>query len=123
PLRSINTGRRAVNFSSAIACWNFAFPALTLASNAAASNRLPGTANSAINASSKFRRLSICASLPVLLNVAVPQLVMAIAVTQKNALRIMKFFAVFGFIGRGSLGVDLAPTRFRVSRHEGPRAL
>jgi hypothetical protein len=54
---------------------------------------LPGTANSSMNASSKFRRLSICASLPVLLKVAVPQLVMAIAAAQRSTFQAMKFFA------------------------------
>ena len=44
----------------------------------------PGTANSSIKASSKLRRLSIVASLPVLVNVAVPQLVMKITAAQRK---------------------------------------
>ena len=44
----------------------FALPSFTFAVNAAALNFLPGTANSSIKASRKLRRLSIVASLPVL---------------------------------------------------------
>src|SRR6266480_6290114 len=72
-----------------------------------------------MNASSKFRRLSICVSLPVLLKVAVPQLVMAIAAAQRKTFRKIRFIAVFRFIRGGSLGVDLAPSCLGVSRLEG----
>jgi hypothetical protein len=66
---------------------NFALPSFTFALNAAASNFLPGTANSSIKASSKLRRLSIVASLPVFVKVAVPQLSMRLAATQRKAFR------------------------------------
>jgi hypothetical protein len=49
-------------------------------------NSFPGTANSSIKASSKLRRLSIVPSLSVLVNVAVPQLVMKITAAQRKQL-------------------------------------
>src|SRR5580765_7955024 len=52
---------------------------------------LPGTANWSIKASSKLRRLSIVASLPVLVNVAVPQLAMKIATAKSKTLRDTSF--------------------------------
>jgi hypothetical protein len=47
----------------------------------------------------------------------VPQLVMMIAAAQRKAFRPMKFLAVFNFIKQGRWVIDLAPDRFRVSRH------
>src|SRR5437773_9620258 len=88
-----------------MAFWNLAFPSFTFASNAALLKRFLGTANSLINARWKLRRLSICVSLPVLVKVAVPQLVMRIAVAHR------KRFLTLGFISRRLLSIllQLAP--------------
>src|SRR5207244_1145935 len=64
-----------------------ALPSLTLALNAVALNFFPGTANSSMNARWKLRRLSMVASLPLFVNVAVPQLAMKIAAAQRKTFR------------------------------------
>ena len=68
----------------------------------------------------QLRKLSMVASLPVLVKVAVPQLVRMTAVAPSNAFRTMRFLAVFKFI-RQCRELDLASTRFRVSRRKEAR--